>query len=122
MKEAIEIEALGGEEVGVGGFIVGGEDEIFEIVRLAEAGVIVGDEFGAEVAGPVEDFTAVDGGEERAVGFFEVEDEGVGLGDDVFGEFVEHLLGLIGCGGWHSQMILSRRGVLVWKSLRFARK
>ncbi len=64
VQEAVEIEALGGEEVGVGGFIVGGEDEVFEIVRLAEAGVIVGDEFCAEITGPVEDFAAVDGGEE----------------------------------------------------------
>ena len=31
------------------------------------------------------------------MGFFQIDDEGIGLGDDVVGEFGEHLLG----GGGH---------------------
>ena len=63
MEQPVIVEALGREEIGIGGFVVGGEDEVAEIFRFAEGGMVVGDQFGAEIPGPVKDLPAVEGGE-----------------------------------------------------------
>jgi hypothetical protein len=52
--------------------------------------VVVGDQFAAVVAGPVEQFLTVNGGQIHAVAFLNVNRERVWLGDDVIAHFEEH--------------------------------
>ncbi len=54
--------------------------------------MIVSDQFGAEISGPVEDFPAFQRHQPGAVAFLQIENEWIRLGDDVSGKLIEHFL------------------------------
>ena len=63
MQQPVIIQTLRREKIRICRLVVGREDKVAEIFRLAEAGMIVADQLRPEIPRPVENFAAVESGQ-----------------------------------------------------------